>query len=811
MAVANNLMTRAGLDVKPFMQGSKKLKGEFNTINRKFQRASGGISKTVGAGMSLQVSALKKVLGGYAGWTAAAVAAGATITRATKDAMLVDAALGQINFLLGENAQSFEDWADSQASAYGMAKSEAVRFGAVYANLVSVFAKDTKQATTMTEDLLKASAVVASSSGRAMTDVMERIRSGMLGNTEAIEDLGVNVQANALQETKAFKQMANGAKNWDSITSQTLKQQIRYYAILEQVQGRFGSKMRDNVSTRMLLFNAQLKNVGTNIGGMFIPLLNAVLPSLTAIVDAMSKATKVAAEFMTSLFGYKPKALDKTSKEATDSLDAIGDSAVENAKKAKGALAGFDKINVLSSGETGSTTGTATGGNAPNQLDTGGGTSQLFNASKKIEEIANKVREVLGGMFNNPTFQKYYTLLIDSFGKLWEIISGYYKKLYDIVTSGVGKQFFDGIENLFKFLYPIVKFFVDMIISDLKTFLDGITKIFEGLLKFFGGMLTGDWKTMWDGFKEILIGTLEAGWIVLQYFFGGKVFGLIGKFFGKFGEIIAGGVKTLGEPFSRLFTWIETIFTEFFTGAFKGGGTIGKNLLANIKNLWEGVILGFEEFFTNFGKLFTDSKLLQTFTNFGKNVWNIIKNQFGEIGTIAWSKMKSAFGSFSEFISEHFNIKKLSTSVIERLSSIGKSMWDSIKEGFKNPKEWFKEIVNGMIKLVNGFISKINDVLSFEVAGKKFGVNLPKIPYLAKGGIVDSPTVAMIGEAGKEAVMPLENNTGWINELADKLNNIGGGSAGDIVINIGGTTLAKINANEMNRLNRQAGKTVYNV
>ena len=42
-------------------------------------------------------------------------------------------------------------------------------------------------------------------------------------------------------------------------------------------------------------------------------------------------------------------------------------------------------------------------------------------------------------------------------------------------------------------------------------------------------------------------------------------------------------------------------------------------------------------------------------------------------------------------------------------------------------------------------------------------------PALAKGGVVDNPTMALIGEAGKEAVIPLERNTGWMVELADKL------------------------------------------
>lgn len=44
------------------------------------------------------------------------------------------------------------------------------------------------------------------------------------------------------------------------------------------------------------------------------------------------------------------------------------------------------------------------------------------------------------------------------------------------------------------------------------------------------------------------------------------------------------------------------------------------------------------------------------------------------------------------------------------------------------------------------------------------------LPFFAKGGVVDEPTTAIIGEAGKEVVMPLENNTGWISELAQRIN-----------------------------------------
>ena len=55
---------------------------------------------------------------------------------------------------------------------------------------------------------------------------------------------------------------------------------------------------------------------------------------------------------------------------------------------------------------------------------------------------------------------------------------------------------------------------------------------------------------------------------------------------------------------------------------------------------------------------------------------------------------------------------------------------------------------------------------------------------LAKGGVVDNATMAIIGEAGKEAVMPLENNTGWITNLANQINERSESSEREISVNI---------------------------
>jgi hypothetical protein len=72
-----------------------------------------------------------------------------------------------------------------------------------------------------------------------------------------------------------------------------------------------------------------------------------------------------------------------------------------------------------------------------------------------------------------------------------------------------------------------------------------------------------------------------------------------------------------------------------------------------------------------------------------------------------------------------------------------------------------KSFANGIIRFINNnVIKKINDLLEFKISafGVSYTVNppdIPSIPELAAGGVVRSPTLALIGESGPEAVIPL--------------------------------------------------------
>lgn len=116
----------------------------------------------------------------------AGLGVGMGIGAAVNDAMKFEASIQQLNRLMGASSVEFMKWATTSAAAFNMSKSEAVQYGATYSNIISTFANSTQETQQYTQDLLKATSVAASMTGRTMEDALERVRSGMLGNTEAI-------------------------------------------------------------------------------------------------------------------------------------------------------------------------------------------------------------------------------------------------------------------------------------------------------------------------------------------------------------------------------------------------------------------------------------------------------------------------------------------------------------------------------------------------------------------------------------------------------------------------------------------------
>jgi hypothetical protein len=99
------------------------------------------------------------------------------------------------------------------------------------------------------------------------------------------------------------------------------------------------------------------------------------------------------------------------------------------------------------------------------------------------------------------------------------------------------------------------------------------------------------------------------------------------------------------------------------------------------------------------------------------------------------------------------------------------NIFSVLAKGFSLYVASIKAEINGLISLVNIAIRAIDSIhvqLPSWLGGASIGFNIPQIPLLAEGGIVNKPTLAMIGEAGPEAVIPLSRGgMGGINVVVN--------------------------------------------
>ena len=186
-----------------------------------------------------------------------------------------EAAIQQVENIYGDASDTIKDFAENTAISFNMSTSDAYKYAQIYGNLIQSITDDEEENALYTQQLLKASSVIASATGRTMEDVMDRIRSGLLGNTEAIEDLGVNVNVSLLESTDAFKKFA-GDKSWNQLDFQT-QQQIRLFGILEQTTKKYGDEVNKNTASDIQKLTARFKNLTSDLSKKLLPIANKLI------------------------------------------------------------------------------------------------------------------------------------------------------------------------------------------------------------------------------------------------------------------------------------------------------------------------------------------------------------------------------------------------------------------------------------------------------------------------------------------------------------------------------------------------------
>ena len=196
-----------------------------------------------------------------------------------------------------------------------------------------------------------------------------------------------------------------------------------------------------------------------------------------------------------------------------------------------------------------------------------------------------------------------------------------------------------------------------------------------------------------------------------------------------------------------VFNALKTVFT-FYLGIYKAiiGGAISV-----IKTVWSA---GFNFFKT---------KVVGTFNGIKTTISN-------------------ALGSVWGFI----------TDLKTKITGIGSNLWEGLKTGLTSVIGFLRNSLNGLIGLFNKPIEFFNNN-----NGPLPNIPLiPDIPALAKGGIVTRPTLALIGEAGPEAVVPLTGAGG---------RGFGGGTT--IIVNTGQSVSSKDDiAREIRKIMREGAQ-----
>lgn len=142
------------------------------------------------------------------------------------------------------------------------------------------------------------------------------------------------------------------------------------------------------------------------------------------------------------------------------------------------------------------------------------------------------------------------------------------------------------------------------------------------------------------------------------------------------------------------------------------------------------------------------------------DLFNGLVEAFGDLFSRIWTKLKDTFTSFA--------------------ANFGRGIGNILIGAMNAVIGFIEDVLNGPINAINGMLDALNSLPGVNIS-KLNNITLGRIEYLATGGVVNKATPAIIGEAGAEAVIPLERDNGWAKAIAGQLatafesDEIGGG------------------------------------
>lgn len=518
--------------------------------------------------------------------------------------------------------------------------------------------------------------------------------------------------------------------------------------------GDFNSKMSEMKSA-----TATLK---ASLGTLAAPIVSAIVPAIVTLCNWLTTAVNKINMFISALCGKST--WTRAKKQQVDYAKSLNSTAAA-AKKAARALQGFDELNVI---------------NSNSDSDSG-----KTGNDAEFEEVALTEKDFAWVKRIKKAFESILPVVVAIGAALlaWKIASF----LTDLMkVNPLLGTILSVIAVIAGLVLAVVNYFhmwnegVDW--QGLIGYIVGVALAFGGLYALFGPFAAGIFLIIASvaGFilalKDISENGLNAKNTTLLLV---SALGLVAGVFMTLGAtaavivtgllLISAGIADVMQNGVNLKNGLLIVSGVFLSVAAVAGATVGA-----IAALIAGLVLA----------------VAADWDNFKKTVWEPIKKWFKEM--------------WSNFVESGEGFKKMLDGIVKFISGVFSGDWEKAWEGIKEIFGGAWDGIVGLLKasanliigilntvynfvcgVVNAIINGINKI-SFTTpdwlnylhdgwGGQTFGgFNLQPIqpidiPYLANGGITTGSTLANIGEAGREAVLPLENNLGYLEPLADMI------------------------------------------
>lgn len=691
------------------------------------------------------------------------------------------------NVAMGENAFESQKFVESIKSAYGFDQTNIQSAIGTYSLLARSMGMSSDQAKVLSENTYKLAVDLSSLTNVPINQVLGDLRSGLVGQSETVYKYGLDITEATLKTEAMRLGIEKSVRNM----SQGEKMALRYSSMIRQSGLAHGDFARtiNTPANQMKIMTELFTTLARTIGTVFIPIIGKVLPYLNAVLMVLIDIISLIAKF----FGYKAPELVKGLGENIGSIgEGFEDStegALNNAKKMKQVMMGFDELNVIPE-DTASASGGA--GVGPT---VGGVTWDMEGYDNMMSTISNMSSDIK------------------------EKIEGPLKNILAIVGL-------IGLAFLGWKLAPLAKFIATMA-SDLASFVGGWQKLlgvvaiivgFQNTVKTMLEIFDTNKPTL-EQFAEALfwIG-VTAGGVALAFspIAGGVTLAigalvLLGTYIYKYRDEIIKFAKSMGDEFKKLFGDIAQYFGEKKDRLVEMFGTMleifGENfnvLKGFFVGAWEGIV----KTWGKLGDWFNDTVL----TGF-LGVVAIFDSKLTELKGFflnAWEGIKEIWSTVGKWFTDTV-ITPLQTA-FKGLGNFIIGIWNGVITAFESALNFIIGGINSFIRWIDSLVESVNKIsekigisINFNMSPIE-PVTLGRVPALARGGMLEPGQLFEAGEfgkaeaigsyQGKTTVMPLEN-TDFVQSIYSAVKDAisdstgGGGNMPPIVLELDGEVVYK--------------------